>query len=93
MRIDDIGGSGPAEQLAYFPAVVFAQRLDAGPGQHAGQIGLRAAIAPDLANHRRAGPQRCCLLLEHAQLGSQKAITTVNSDQRPGVEDRLHATS
>jgi hypothetical protein len=93
MRVDNIGRTSPSEQLAYPVAVVLAQCFDADTRQHAREIGLLPAIAPDLTNNRRTRPQRRPLLLEHAQLGTYHTITTVNGDQRPGVEYRLHATS
>jgi hypothetical protein len=85
MRIDDIGRTSPCEQLAYPLAVVFAQCFDADARQHAHEIGLPAAIAPDLANDRGTRPQRRPPLLEHPQLGTYRAVTTVNGDQRPGI--------
>jgi hypothetical protein len=80
MRVDNIGRTSPPEQLTYPLAVVPAQRFDADTRQHAGEIGLRAAVAPDLTNNRRTRPQRRPLPLEHAQLGTYLTITTVNSD-------------
>jgi len=93
MRVDDVSRASPAEQLAYLLAVVGVQRLDANASQYTRQVDLRAVIAPDLADYRRACAQWCSLLLEHAQLGSHHAVAAVNGDQRPGVEYRLHATS
>jgi hypothetical protein len=90
---DNIGRTSPPEQLTYPLAVVLAQWFDTDTCQHAREIGLLAAIAPDLTNNRRARPQRRALPLEHAQLGTYHTITTVNGDQGPGVEYRLHATS
>jgi len=80
VRINNIGGASLPEQLTYLFAIALAQRLDANALQDAREIGLLAAIAPDLAHDRRARSHRCRLLLEHAQLGTYLAITTVNSD-------------
>jgi len=93
MRVDNIGRTGPSEYFTYPLAVVLAQWFDADTRQDACEIGLLAAIAPDLTNNRRTRPQRRALPLEHAQLGAYHAVTTVNADQCPGVEYRLHATS
>jgi hypothetical protein len=78
MRIDDIGRASLPEQLAYLLAL--AQGFDADAGQDACEIGLLAAIAPDLAHNRRTRSQRRRLLLEHAQLGTYHAVTTVYGD-------------
>jgi hypothetical protein len=93
MCIDNIGRTSPSEQLTQLLAVVLAQWFDADTRQHTREIDLLAAIAPDLTNHRRTDPQRRALPLEHAQLGTDHTVTTVNGDQCPGVEYRLHATS
>jgi len=93
MRIDDIGRASPREQFADPPAILLAQGLYADARQDARKIGLLAAIAPDQTDHRDAGPQRRAQLLKHAQLGTYRAVATVNGDQRAGVEYRLHATS
>ena len=93
MRIDDIGRTSLCEQLTYPLAVVLAQWFDADTRQDAREVGLLAAIAPDLTNDCRTRPEWGPLLLEHAQLGTYHTITAINGDQRPGVEYRLHATS
>jgi hypothetical protein len=93
MGVDDVGRPRLPEQLTYPLAVVGAKWLYANARQHAREIHLRAAITPDLTHNGRARPQRCPLSLEHAQLGAQDAVPTVNGEQRPGVEYRLHATS
>jgi hypothetical protein len=93
MRIDNIGRTGLSEQLAYPLAVVLAQWFDADASQQTREVGLLAAIAPDLSDDRGAGPEWRPLPLEHAQLGTYHTITAINGDQRPGVEYRLHATS
>ena len=93
MRIDHIGRTSPSEQLTYPLAVVISQWFDADTRQDAREVGLLAAVAPGLTNHRRTGTERYPLLLEYAQLGTYHTITPVNGDQCPGVEDRLHATS
>ena len=93
MRVDDIGRTSPPEQLTYPLAVIAAQRFDADTRQHPRQIGLLAAIAPDLADNRRTRPQRGPEPLEHPQLGTNHTITTIDGDQRASVEYRLHATS
>lgn len=93
MGVDDVGRPRVPEQLTYPLAVVGAQWLYANARKYAREIHLRAAITPDLTHNGRARPQRCPLPLEHAQLGAQDAVTTVNGDQRSGVEYRLHATS
>jgi hypothetical protein len=80
MRIDNIGGASVAEQLAYLFAIALAQRFDANAIQDAREIGLLAAIAPDLAHDRRARSHRCRLPLEDAQLGTYCTVTTVNSN-------------
>lgn len=92
MCVNDIGRTRPCEQFAYTLAVVLAQCFYADTRQHAREIGLSAAIAPDLANDRSACPHRRPTLLEHAQLGTYCPVTTVDCDQRSGVEYRLHAT-
>lgn len=74
MRVDNIGRTSPPEQLTYPLAVVLAQWFDADTRQHAREIGLRAAIAPDPTNNRRTRPQRRALPLEHAQLGARHTI-------------------
>lgn len=80
MRVDHISGTSPAEQFAYPLAIVLAQWLDADACKDAGEIGLLAAIPPDLTNNRSARPQRRSLPLEHAQLGTYHSITPVNGD-------------
>ncbi len=76
------GRTGLAEQHSYFPAVVLAQSLDADAGQHARQVDLRTAIAPDLTDDRRTRPDRYALLLEHPEPGTQHAIAAVDGDER-----------
>ncbi len=66
MRVDDIGGTSLSEQLTYPLAVVFAQWFDADTRQDACEVGLLAAIAPDLTDNCRTRPERRPLLLEHA---------------------------
>jgi hypothetical protein len=73
MGVGDIGRTSPSEQLTYPLAVVLAQCFDADTRQHAREIGLLAAIAPDPPNNRRTRPQRRPLPLEHAQLGTYRA--------------------
>ncbi len=66
MRVDDVGRTSPPEQLTYPLAIVLVQWFDADTRQHARQIGLLAAIAPDLADNCRTRPQRRPNPLEHA---------------------------
>lgn len=80
MRVDDIGGTSLPEQLAYPRAVAGAQWFDADTRQDAREVGLPAAIAPDLTDNRRTRAQRRPLPLEHAQLGTYDTITTVRGD-------------
>lgn len=93
MRIDHIGRTSLSEQLTYPLAVVPAQWFDAGTRQDAREVDLLAAVAPGLTNDRRTHPKGYPLPLEHPQLGPNHTIAPVNGDQRPGVKDRLHATS
>ena len=93
MRVNDVGRTGSCEQFAYPLTVVLAQFFDADTRQHAREIGLLAAITPDLPNDRGACPHRRPPLLKHAQLGTYCPVTAVDRDQCPGVEYRLHATS
>jgi hypothetical protein len=93
MGVDDVGRPRLPEQLTYPLAVVGAQWLYANARKHAREVPLRTAITPDLTHNGRTRPQRRSLPLEHAQLGAQDAITTVNGDKRSGVEYRPHATS
>ena len=60
MRVDNIGRTSPPEQLTYPLTVVLAQWFDADTRQHAREIGLPAAITPDLTNNRRTRPQLAC---------------------------------
>jgi hypothetical protein len=92
VRVHNVGRAGPGEQLAYPLAVVPAQCLGSDTRQHSGEIGLLAAITPDLTDNRGTRTQRCPPLLEHAQLGTYRPVTPVDGDQRPGIEYRLHAT-
>jgi len=93
MGVDDVGRPRLPEERAYPLAVVGAQWLHANARQNAREIRLRAAITPDLTHNGRARPQRRPLPLEHAQLGAEDPVATVNGDQGSGVEYRLHATS
>jgi hypothetical protein len=80
MRIDDVVRASLLQQLAYLSALARTQRLDANARQDARKICLLAAIAPDLAHDRCAGSERHRLLLEHAQLSADQAITAVDCD-------------
>jgi hypothetical protein len=80
MGVDDVGRPRLREQLTYPLAVVGAEWLYASARQHAREVHLRAAITPDLTYNGRTRPQRRPLPLEHAQLGAQDAIATVNGD-------------
>jgi hypothetical protein len=93
VRVDDIGRAGPREQLAYPLAVIPAQCFGSHARQYSCEIGLLAAITPDLTDNRGTRTQRRPLLLEHAQLSTYLPVTPVDGDQRSGIEYRLHATS
>lgn len=93
MRVYDIGRTSACQQLAYLLTVIAAQRLNTDTGQHAREIDLPPAIAPDLSDDGSARPQRRPLLLEHPQLGTDLPVTPIDGDQRPRVEYHLHATS
>lgn len=58
MRVNDICRTSLCEQFPYPLAVVPAQCLDTDTRQHAREIGLLAAITPDLPNGRGACPHR-----------------------------------
>jgi len=93
VRVDDIGRASPREQLAYPLAVIPAQCFGSHARQYSCEIGLLAAITPDLTDNRGTRTQRRPLLLEHAQLSTYLPVTPVDGDQRSGIEYRLHATS
>jgi hypothetical protein len=93
VRVDDIGRASLREQLAYPLAVIAAQCFDSHTCQYSCEIGLLAAITPDLTDNRGTRTQRRPLLLEHAQLSTCPPVTPVDGDQRSGIEYRLHATS
>ncbi len=78
MRVDDIVRASLLQKLAYLLALARSQRLDANARQNAREIGLLAAITPDLAHDRRAGSQRHRLLLEHAQSSAYQTIAAVD---------------
>ena len=93
VRVDDIGRASPREQLAYPLTVIPAQCFGSHTRQYSCEIGLLAAITPDLTDNRGTRTQRRPLLLEHAQLSTHLPVTPVDGDQRSGIEYRLHATS
>jgi hypothetical protein len=62
--VRDISGTGPAQQFADPLPVARVQWLDPDAAQYARQVNLLAAVSPDLADDRCAGPQRGPLLLE-----------------------------
>src|SRR5215467_3278354 len=93
VRVDDIGRASLREQLAYPLAVIPAQCFDSHARQYSCEIGLLAAITPDLTDNRGTRPQRRPLLLEHAQLSTHLPVTPVDSNQGSGIEYRFHATS
>jgi hypothetical protein len=93
VRVDDIGRASPREQLAYPLAVIPAQCLGSHARQYSCEIGLLAAITPDLTDNRGTRTQRRPPPLEHAQLSTYPPVTPVDGDQRSGIEYRLHATS
>lgn len=93
VRVDDIGRASPREQLAYPLAVIPVQRFGPHARQYSCEIGLLAAITPDLTNNRGTRTQRRPLLLEHTQLSTNVPVAPVGSDQRSGIEYRLHLTS
>jgi hypothetical protein len=80
MRINDIGRAGPRQQLTYALAVIHAQRLNADACQYPREIGLLAAITPDLTNYRGTGPQRSTQLVQHTQLGAHRTVTAIHGD-------------
>ena len=93
VRVNDIGRASPREQLAYPLAVIPAQCFGSHARQYSCEIGLLAAITPDLTDNRGTRTQRRPPLLEHAQLSTHLPVTPVDGDQRSGIEYRLHATS
>jgi hypothetical protein len=93
VRIDDISRASPREQLAYLLAVIPVQCFGSHTRQYSCEIGLLAAITPDLTDNRGTRTQRRPLLLEHAQLSTHLPVTPVDGDQRSSIEYRLHATS
>src|SRR5262249_10404976 len=93
VRIDDIGRASPREQLAYPLAVVPAQCLGSHTRQYSCEIGLLAAITPDLTDNRGTRTQRRPALLEHTQLSTHRPVTPVDSNPGSGIEYRFHATS
>lgn len=80
MRINNIGGTSLPEQLTYPLTLAGAKWFDADTSQDARKVDLLAAIPPDLANNRRARPERRPPLLKHAQLGTHHPITPVDRD-------------
>src|SRR5215471_4235830 len=75
VRIDDIGRASPREQLAYPLAVIPVQCFCSNTRQYTREIGLLAAITPDLTDNRGTRTQRRPLPLEHAQLSTHLPIT------------------
>jgi len=85
-RIDRIRGAGCGLENTCVAAVALADRVHIDGPQQPSQIRLAAkAVAPDLSDHHRIGPQLQAVLLGHPEPGDHRAVVTVNGYQRSGI--------
>ena len=91
MTVDHVVSSGDRKQLSDAGVVARRKSSDANPGQDARKQGLLATVPPDLGDDGGAGPERHALLVENAQHRFDPPISPLDSDERTGVEDHLHA--
>jgi len=91
MTVDHVGSSGSRKQLSDAGIVVRRKRSDANTGQNARKQGLLPAVPPDLGDDHGAGPERHALLVEDSQHRFDPPASPLDGDERPGVEDHLHA--
>jgi len=89
--VHKVRGAARPEKFAHFLSCQLVEHCDVKAGQGAGQVGLAAALAPDLRYGTSTRPYGFGFALEDPQHRPDSSVAPVDGDQGAGVEHGGHA--